>query len=97
MDNRFAVVITDGNSGGDMFGKANSLKSTNVKMLVVAVGTGVSLEVLQDLATDNSYVFQVDDFDGFSSILEGLISSICTPGMCLFSYLNIILIAYYYF
>lgn len=80
-----------------MFGKANSLKSTNVKMLVVAVGTGVSLEVLQDLATDNSYVFQVDDFDGFSSILEGLISSICTPGMRLFSYLNIILIAYYYF
>ncbi|VDI59722.1 Hypothetical predicted protein [Mytilus galloprovincialis] len=77
--NRFAVVITDGNSRGPMFATANSLKNTNVTMLVVAVGTGVSLEVLQDLASDNSYVFQVDDFDGFSSILEGLISSICTP------------------
>ncbi|XP_063436271.1 collagen alpha-6(VI) chain-like [Mytilus trossulus] len=78
VDNRFAIVITDGKTVGGTVPKAQSLKNANVKILSVGVGDGVDISLLQAIASGNQNVFLVEDFDTFPSILDGLISSICT-------------------
>lgn len=84
VDNRFAIVITDGKTVGGTVPKAQSLKNANVKILSVGVGDGVDISLLQAIASGNPNVFLVEDFDTFPSILDGLISSICTQGMFIF-------------
>ncbi|XP_063438554.1 collagen alpha-6(VI) chain-like [Mytilus trossulus] len=80
VDNRFAVVITDGQTSGNFGEEAAFLKSKNVKILAVGVGDGVATAVLQEIATTNDFVFQVGNFSAFSLIIDDLISKICTPG-----------------
>ncbi|CAC5412477.1 COL6A [Mytilus coruscus] len=76
VDNRFAIVITDGNTAGGTVPKAQSLKNANVKIIAVGVRKDIDISLLQAIASGNQNVFHVGDFRNLSSILDGVVSAI---------------------
>eukprot|EP00039_Didymoeca_costata_P013496 m.205883 g.205883 ORF g.205883 m.205883 type:complete len:1839 (-) comp15792_c0_seq1:139-5655(-) len=80
--NRVAVLFTDGYASYPLDAKtaAEALKSFGVTLIVVGVGGGIDTATLQSYASlpSNTHVFNVENFNSVSNILDTLTSSVCT-------------------
>lgn len=74
---KVVVLLTDGhnNKGPDPKIEALKLKNTGAVIIVVGIGSSVSLSELQAIATGN-LVFTPSDFDGLNGILRQMVSLI---------------------
>jgi collagen type VI alpha len=75
------IVLTDG-YGGSVSDSRDAAKAQGITISAVGVGSGVDLTSLQDTATDNQLVFQVDDFNALANVVDAIVQAAkttCTP------------------
>jgi hypothetical protein len=89
LSRNIAVVITDGRSQETNKTKemAAAAHRAGIKVFAIGVGNRVSLEELQNLASDPNWehVFEVDNYKALDSIKDTLTSRTCYESM-LFSF-----------
>jgi len=85
---KVAVIVTDGEDNIDQgftLGNAQALKNSGVTIVTVGVGSVTDVTRLKQIATSESYYFDVSDYSQLNSILSALLNTICptttpTPG-----------------
>ena len=67
-------VLTDGmwNRGGDPYPIAKQLKDGNVEIFSIGVTNGVNMNVMRQLATDDSHAFHYSSFTQFRELANYL-------------------------
>lgn len=85
----FLVVVTDGRSTfpSNTTGAANLAHQAGIITFAIGIGSSVSRQELQDIATSPQHVFQVPDFNVLSKLHSELTTKIC-EGIFLFTVLN---------
>ena len=73
------IVITDGYSNQPELTRqeADKLHQTDVKVFAIGIGTGVDQTELAHIATNDKYVFQIQNFDSFNTLQEDLKKTAC--------------------
>lgn len=84
----FLFVITDGQSNSHSATKeaANLAHQAGIITFAIGIGSSVSRQELQDIATNPQHVFQVPAFDALSKLQSELTTEIC-EGIFLFTVL----------
>lgn len=85
----FLFVVTDGRSTfpSNTTGAANLAHQAGIIIFAIGIGSSVSRQELQDIATSPQHVFQVPDFNVLSKLHSELTTKIC-EGIFLFTVLN---------
>lgn len=75
----FLIVVTDGRSISPLKTKeaANLAHQAGIITFAIGIGSSVSSQELQDIATDSKHVFQVQTFGAISELLNELKTNIC--------------------
>ena len=73
------VVLTDGYSNQPELTKeeADKLHQLDVKVFAIGIGTGVDQTELSHIATNENYVFRIENFDAFDTLQDELKKSTC--------------------
>ncbi|GFS11662.1 collagen alpha-1(XII) chain [Elysia marginata] len=76
---KVVIIATDGGSDDRLKtqAEASKLKQEGVRVYPIAIGSGVVLSELQYMATDPSFVFEVDSFVKLQDFLPFLQNSLC--------------------
>lgn len=85
----FLFVVTDGhsNSPTNTTEAANLAHQAGIITFAIGIGSSVSQQELQDIATSPQHVFLVPDFNALSKLQSELTTKIC-EGIFLFTVLN---------
>ena len=81
------MLLTDGHSNGiKPLEPANELRKAGASIFSIGVGSSVSLEELNDIASDpnNNYVFLLSSFNELASFVDNVSSVSCSGRYLLF-------------
>ena len=73
------VILTDGKSNQPELTKeeADKIHETGAKVFAIGIGGGVDQTELSNIATDDKYVFRIDNFDAFDTLQDVLKKRTC--------------------
>ena len=79
---RVGIVMTDGQSGDSVLEHANNARAEGITLFAIGIGSGIDESELRQIANDpdDTFVFQVNDFDVIENI-RSLVSQEACEGM----------------
>ncbi|CAG2249767.1 COL6A [Mytilus edulis] len=80
----FVILITDGISGNnpDPVDEANMLRADNCIVYVVPIGLNTNSAQIEAIAGGPDNVFSVQNFDLFSTVVQGIVRAACNSSAC---------------
>ncbi|KAJ8290831.1 hypothetical protein GJAV_G00018080, partial [Gymnothorax javanicus] len=81
---QYLIMITDGNSTGNVLQPANELRDQGVTIYAIGVkgDNGIDEDQLLDIAGSQSNMFTINNFDGLQPIKDVIVRDVCTEDVC---------------
>lgn len=69
--------MTDGYHSWNVPSKADEVRAMSIKIIAIAIGEGVSLGGLEQLAGDNGKVLNIKNYTALASVMNCLVKFFC--------------------